>query len=157
MATYDTSHRLRTYRVRVAWNPAPIDPQRPQTMLVHPQLHATHLKLVDHCSPQPQLMTMQNGATFTIPSDHAQLAQLCILPPAPPVNGTESTKLQVLALFNKVVDHTEILQQGQSSCSIIARWDLTQSDPNLHESFKALKSGTESASPVKVRLKIPCP
>lgn len=148
------SRCLRIYKVRVTWQVGAIDGnvQQPSIPMVNPRLHVTHLKLVEHCIPQALSSSAHDVSSYPghVRPDNTQLVQLAIVPPTPAVAGPDSPPVQIIALFNHAVDHTDMMQQGQSNCSVISRWEISHGKPVLHNSFAGLTTSSEKQNAPQV-------
>lgn len=134
LVTYDASKCLRLYRVHILWNPVQGDPSHGQPPSVNPVLRVSHIQLLDLVLPQT-------------PSA-AELSSILI---QPPTVGAEKGHVQVSALFNCLPDDQQIGNQADGRGSVVARWELRQSEVVLHEVFKSLKPGTEKLTASKPR------
>jgi mediator of RNA polymerase II transcription subunit 16 len=118
MVTYDSSNRLRLYKIMINWNPNAGDGNTQKTSL-NPQMAILHVELLDRCVPQS--------------SERAASAQLSSLHIEPISQAIENSTFTVVAVF------TSAAQDHGGKFSIISRWDLQQIDTSLHDSFKGLK------------------
>ncbi|KAI4851052.1 hypothetical protein E4T45_05240 [Aureobasidium sp. EXF-8846] len=118
MVTYDSSNRLRLYKIMINWNPNAGDGNNQKTSL-NPQMAILHVELLDRCVPQS--------------SERAASAQLSSLHIEPISQAIENSTFTVVAVF------TSPAQDHGGKFSIISRWDLQQIDTSLHDSFKGLK------------------
>ncbi|THX79645.1 hypothetical protein D6D05_04871 [Aureobasidium pullulans] len=118
MATYDSSKRLRLYKIMIHWNSNTGDGNN-QKPTLNPQMAVLHVELLDQCVPQS--------------SERAASAQLSSLHIEPISQAIENSTFTVVAVF------TSAAQDHGGKFSIISRWELQQADTTLHDSFKGLK------------------
>lgn len=130
LVTYDASKSLRLYRMQIEWN----DQQHGKPPSVNPVLSVTHIQLLDRVLPQT-------------PSA-AELSSILIQPPA---IGVDRGHIQISAVFNCLPDEQQINHHTSARGSVVARWELRQSEVVLHEVFKALKPGTDKINASKPR------
>ncbi|KAH0294203.1 hypothetical protein M436DRAFT_81910 [Aureobasidium namibiae CBS 147.97] len=121
MVTYDTSKRLRLYKIMINWNANAGDGTNHKTTL-NPQIAVLHVELLDRCVPQS--------------SERAASAQLSSLHVEPISQAIDNSTFTVVAVF------TSAAQDHSGKFSIISRWDLQQVDATLHDSFKSLRPTT---------------
>ncbi|KAI5239334.1 hypothetical protein E4T43_06859 [Aureobasidium subglaciale] len=118
MVTYDSSKRLRLYKIMINWNANAGEGNNHKATL-SPQMAILHVELLDRCVPQS--------------SDRAASAQLSSLHIEPQSQAIDNTTFTVIAVF------TSAVQDHGGKYSIISRWELQQADTTLHNSFKDLK------------------
>lgn len=120
LVTYDTSQRLRLYKIGIQWNLVKGESNHHHS--ISPQLNFLHVELQDRCVPQ----SSERAAS-------ARLSSIVLEPLSPAI---EHSKFTVIAIF------TSGAQDHGGKFSIISRWELQQAETALHDSFKNLKSTT---------------
>lgn len=128
MVTYDTSQRLRLYKIMINWNANAGDGNN-QRITLNPQMAVLHVELLDRCIPQSP--------------ERAASAQLSSLHIEPISQAIDNSTFTIVAIF------TSAAQDHGGKFSIISRWDLQQTDALLHDSFKSLKSTAAQPAPNK--------
>ncbi|KAI5206129.1 hypothetical protein E4T39_02649 [Aureobasidium subglaciale] len=118
MVTYDSSNRLRLYKIMINWN-ANSGEGNNHKVTLSPQMAILHVELLDRCVPQS--------------SDRAASAQLSSLHIEPQSQAIENTTFTVVAVF------TSAAQDHGGKYSVVSRWELQQADTTLHNSFKDLR------------------
>lgn len=141
--TYDSSSRLRLYRVTIEWNATQHSrgPGQAYT-LVTPTLEVHHLTSSHNAMSQH--------------ADGAKLTHLRLIPTVPEAAQSQPTLPTVIAVFTQTsfsVDAT----QNQGSFSVIAQWRVESSMPTLHNSFKKLTGKDSKAvqNPITVLRRSP--
>lgn len=133
LVTHDASKCLRLYRVNILWNPMPGGSHHGIPSSVNPVLRVSHVQLLDHVIPQSQTA--------------AELSQILVQPPA---MGADKAHTSIIALFTCLPDDQQMGHQASERGSIIAKWELKQSEVVLHEVFKTLKPGFDKPTTSKV-------
>lgn len=137
LVTYDISKCLRLYRIGINWHAVGGDAQQPPS--VNPQLSLKHVQILDRCIPQSHDRPFSDSTPNLMPTSPAG-AELSNIQIRPPMSGSNGS-FTVMALYTSAGSDDQ-LSQG-SKFSVIARWELQQSDVTLHESFVNLKPSTE--------------
>ncbi|GAB7348668.1 hypothetical protein MBLNU459_g7031t1 [Dothideomycetes sp. NU459] len=140
LVTYDTSKSLRLYRLGIGWNPSGGDALHPPS--VNPQLNLKHVHILDRCMPQSHGRPFSEGAPNMMHTSPigAELSSIQIKPPMSATDGP----FMVMAVFTSSGSDDQLSQHSAGKFSVIARWELQQTESTLHESFKSLKPGTEN-------------
>ncbi|KAH9835081.1 Mediator complex subunit 16 [Teratosphaeria destructans] len=123
LATHDTAQRMKVYKVSINWNAA--QPNRNVPISVSPVVEVGHLTMVEHVGAQH--------------FENARLSTLKVLstPPAHTEVGGASTS--IVAVFTHAPSALANAQPQQDAYSIIARWSIELTTPNLHTAFTKLK------------------
>ncbi|CAI6250617.1 unnamed protein product [Periconia digitata] len=152
LAAYEVSGRLHLYRIETTWNVPPTKPgQQPPKQYDKPEITVSLLQTEDSCYPT-MISSDLNGEGESRVRLPAQLTHLDFQPATPgKVEGSTPT---VQAIFSSppssaTLDQT---QPTQNSFSIVARWEVHQSQSNtLHPSLDKVSSKKKNISTVPAR------
>ncbi|KAK5134455.1 hypothetical protein LTR08_006502 [Meristemomyces frigidus] len=124
LVTHTEARRLRLYKIAITWNGS--QQSRGNVQYV-PTLAIGHMTMLEYVAPQH--------------SDIARLSLLRVVSRLPDiVDESSPNATTVLAVFTHApIPNNDLLQQ-QDAFSVIARWTIESTVPNLHASFTKLKA-----------------
>lgn len=142
LATYDTQHTLKVYRIVISWN-IPQDTKSLPPRL-NPAMSLTKIKQVNHALP--------HNADAMMPV-YPVLCNLKVLAPVHDFMSRHRNPPMVMATFAAFeLPMTSGASSNQIRSSIICRWEVLEEQEQLHSCFSQLSSkkttGQASASSV---------
>ena len=125
LATFSRDKELRVYRLTIDFGSM--------------RANLQHLKIMQQCRPLDWHSEIDSLHPGTMPS-FAQLSLLEFVPPHPITNSREYTPPFVLAAFTSIPDESQDAVSISTPLTVISKWEIQTTSPELHPSFGSLSS-----------------